>query len=109
MTLSVVVKAGKLLRNWCTAVEIAMSPSAKGRERPIEKVRALLIDPFLVAELTELTRFKKFVRSSLKIAMLVGRDFIQHLVKLQAMGLVFKTLLSLVALLDVVGALVNAV
>src|SRR5688500_7791595 len=108
MTLSVVVKAGKLLRNWCTAVEIAMSPSAKGRERPIEKVRALLIDPFLEAELTELTRFKKFVRSSLKIAMMVGRDFIQNLVKLQAMALAFKTLLSLAPLLAVVFSLLKA-
>jgi len=85
-----------------------MSPSVKGRERPIEKVRALLIDPFLEAELTELTRFKKFVRSSLKIAMVVGRDFIQNLVKLQAMALAFKTLLSLAPLLAVVFSLLKA-
>jgi membrane protein len=85
-----------------------MSPSAKGRERPIERIRAKLIDQFLEAELTELTRFKRFIRSSLKVAVMVGRDFIQNLVKLQAMALAFKTLLSLAPLLAVVFSLLKA-
>ncbi|MGH7854375.1 MAG: YihY/virulence factor BrkB family protein, partial [Candidatus Binatia bacterium] len=85
-----------------------MSPSAKNRDRSIERIRAKLLDQFLDSELTELTRFKKFVRSSLKIAMMVGRDFIQNLVKLQAMALAFKTLLSLAPLLAVVFSLLKA-
>ena len=85
-----------------------MSPSAKDRERSIERMRTKLIDQFLDAELTELTRFKRFIRSSLKIAVMVGRDFIQNLVKLQAMALAFKTLLSLAPLLAVVFSLLKA-
>ena len=85
-----------------------MSPSAKHRARPIEKIRARLIDPFLDMPLAELTRFKKPLHSSLKIAVMVGRDFIQNLVKLQAMALAFKTLLSLAPLLAVIFSLLKA-
>jgi membrane protein len=85
-----------------------MSPSAKNRERSIDRMRARLFHHFLDAELTEITRFKRLIRSSLKIVVMVGRDFIQNLVKLQAMALAFKTLLSLAPLLAVVFSLLKA-
>lgn len=85
-----------------------MSPSLNERQRSIEKMRARLIDQFLDVELSELTRFKRLIHSSLKIVVMVGRDFIQNLVKLQAMALAFKTLLSLAPLLAVVFSLLKA-
>jgi membrane protein len=85
-----------------------MSRSAKHRTRSIAGIRAKFIDQFLDAELAELTRFKRLLQSSLKIVMMVTRDFIQNLVKLQAMALAFKTLLSLAPLLAVVFSLLKA-
>jgi membrane protein len=85
-----------------------MSPSIKERGQSIEKMRAKLLDQVLDAELSELTRFKRLLHSSLRIAVLVARDFIHNLVKLQAMALAFKTLLSLAPLLAVVFSLLKA-
>ena len=85
-----------------------MSPSLNERQRSIEKMRARLIDQFLDVELSELTRFKRLIHSSLKIVVMVGRDFFQNLVKLQAMALAFKTLLSLAPFLAVVFSLLKA-
>ena len=85
-----------------------MTPSTKERNRPIEKMRARLFDQVLEAELSELTRFKRMIHVSAKIIVMVGHDFIQNLVKLQAMALAFKTLLSLAPLLAVVFSLLKA-
>jgi len=85
-----------------------MTPSTKGRNRPIEKIRARLFDQVLDAELSELTRFKRMVHVSLKISVMVGHDFVQNLGRLQAMALAFKTLLSLAPLLAVVFSLLKA-
>ena len=85
-----------------------MTLSTKGRNRPIEKIRARLFDQVLDAELSELTRFKRMVHVSLKIIIMVGHDFVQNLGKLQAMALAFKTLLSLAPLLAVVFSLLKA-
>ena len=74
----------------------------------MEKMRAKLIDQLLDVELSELTRVKRLIHSSLKIVVMVSRDFIQNLVKLQAMALAFKTLLSLAPLLAVVFSLLKA-
>ena len=71
-------------------------------------MRAKLIDQLLDVELSELTRVKRVIHSSLKIVVMVSRDFIQNLVKLQAMALAFKTLLSLAPLLAVVFSLLKA-
>jgi membrane protein len=87
---------------------IVMSPSIKDRGQSIENMRAKLLGQVLDAELSELTRFKRLLHSSLKIVILVARDFIQNLVKLQAMALAFKTLLSLAPLLAVVFSLLKA-
>ncbi len=58
-------------------------------------------------DLAGLTRPKRFVHSSLRIALMVGRDFFENLVKLQAMALAFKTLLSLAPLLAVIFSLLK--
>jgi membrane protein len=87
---------------------LIMSPSVNERQPSMEKMRTKLIDQFLDVELSELTRFKRLIHSSLKIVVMVGRDFIQNLVKLQAMALAFKTLLSLAPLLAVVFSLLKA-
>jgi membrane protein len=92
-----------------TAIEIvAMSPSAKDRKRSLESMKSKFFDEFLEAELSELTRLRRLLHSGLKIAVMVWRDFIQNLVKLQAMALAFKTLLSLAPLLAVVFSLLKA-
>lgn len=85
-----------------------MTPSPKQRVRSIEKARAKLIEQFLDTEQSEMTRFKRLIHLSMKIVMLVGHDFIHNLVKLQAMALAFKTLLSLAPLLAVVFSLLKA-
>ena len=85
-----------------------MSPSAKGRKRSLATIKSRLVDQFLEAELSELTRFTRLLHLGLKIAVMVGRDFIQNLVKLQAMALAFKTLLSLAPLLAVIFSLLKA-
>src|SRR6185503_11955885 len=85
-----------------------MTPSAKERARPVERIRSRIFDQFLEAELSELTRFRRLIHLSLKISVMVGRDFIHNLVKLQAMSLAFKTLLSLAPLLAVIFSLLKA-
>ncbi len=90
-----------------------MGPSIKERGRSlvkmrVKKMRVKLFDQLLDAELSELTRFKRLLQSSLKIVVWVARDFIHNLVKLQAMALAFKTLLSLAPLLAVVFSLLKA-
>ena len=90
-----------------------MGPSIKERGRSLvkmrmKKMRVKLFDQLLDAELSELTRFKRLLQSSLKIVVWVARDFIHNLVKLQAMALAFKTLLSLAPLLAVVFSLLKA-
>ena len=109
MTLSGGSKAGKLRINRFLVFSLtAMSPSAKERARPIEKMRARFFSHFLEAELSELTHFKRLMHLALKVCVMVGRDFIQNLVKLQAMALAFKTLLSLAPLLAVIFSLLKA-
>ncbi len=71
-------------------------------------MKSKLFDEVLDVELSELTRLKRLLHFALKIVVMVGRDFIQNLVKLQAMALAFKTLLSLAPLLAVVFSLLKA-
>ncbi|HEY1232869.1 MAG TPA: YhjD/YihY/BrkB family envelope integrity protein [Candidatus Binatia bacterium] len=67
-----------------------------------------LFDDFVDSELSELTHYKRWLHSSLRIGVMVVQDFVQNLVKLQAMALAFKTLLSLAPLLAVVFSLFKA-
>jgi membrane protein len=74
----------------------------------MEKMRTKLVAQYMDVELAELTRLKRLLHVSLKIVFMVGRDFIDKLVKLQAMALAFKTLLSLAPLLAVIFSLLKA-
>lgn len=70
-------------------------------------MKSKFFDRLTDTELTDLTRFKRLMHLSLKIAVMVGRDFIHNLVKLQAMALAFKTLLSLAPLLAVIFSILK--
>ncbi|HVO95380.1 MAG TPA: hypothetical protein VMT22_21165, partial [Terriglobales bacterium] len=84
-----------------------MSPSARNPRQSIEQLRTRVVDRVLDRELSELTPFRRLIPSALKIAVMVGRDFVQNLVKLQAMALAFKTLLSLAPLLAVIFSILK--
>src|SRR6185312_1373584 len=84
-----------------------MSP-AQQRNRSIRQIKTRLFDDFVDSELSELTHYKRWLHSSLRIGVMVVRDFVQNLVKLRAMALAFKTLLSLAPLLAVVFSLLKA-
>ena len=90
------------------STESAMSPSTQQPKRSFQQMKTRVFDQFLDSELSELKQFRRLVHSSVKIALMVGRDFFQNLVKLQAMALAFKTLLSLAPLLAVVFSLLKA-
>ena len=66
-----------------------------------------MLEPLWQAEPADLTRVKRLLSSFIKIAFLVGRDFIENLVKLQAMALAFKTLLSIAPLLAVIFSILK--
>lgn len=85
-----------------------MSPGIQERKRSIRAIKSRVFGEFLDSERSELTRYKRLIHYALKIAVMVGRDFVDNLVKLQAMALAFKTLLSLAPLLAVVFSLLKA-
>jgi hypothetical protein len=59
-----------------------MSPSSQQPKRSFLQMKSRVFDQFLDTELSELTRVKRWVHSSVKIAVMVGRDFFQNWVKL---------------------------
>jgi len=85
-----------------------MSPSTREKKESIEQLKSKVFDLIWDAEISEVTRFKRLIHSLLKIGFMVSRGFIENLVKLQAMALAFKTLLSLAPLLAVVFSILKA-
>jgi membrane protein len=85
-----------------------MSTSSFDRNRSPRTLKESLHDRLWNAEPAELTRFKRALHALLKIAVTVARDFVENLVKLQAMALAFKTLLALAPLLAVVFSILKA-
>jgi membrane protein len=84
-----------------------MTTVGRGNKRSFQAIKSRLFDSVWDAETSELTRFKRLIHSLLKITMMVVRDFIENLVKLQAMALAFKTLLSLAPLLAVIFSILK--
>ncbi len=84
-----------------------MSASARSPKLSIEQLKTRVVDQVLDRELADLTRFRRLIHSALKIVVMVGRDFVHNLVKLQAMALAFKTLLSLAPLLAVIFSILK--
>jgi membrane protein len=84
-----------------------MSQASQPRKRSIQQMKNQVVGQVLEQDLAALRGTKRFLQFALKIAVMVARDFFQHLVKLQAMALSFKTLLSLAPLLAVVFSLLK--
>jgi len=82
-------------------------PTARTKKSSIQQIRDKVLDRVWEAESSNLTRFKRLIHVLIKMVLMVARDFIEKLVKLQAMALAFKTLLSLAPLLAVVFAVLK--
>ena len=77
-------------------------------KRSILQMKNQMVERVMETELGELTRVKRWLHSALKIVVMVWQDFFHNLVKLQAMALAFKTLLSLAPLLAVLFSILKA-
>ena len=84
-----------------------MSPAAHNSKLSLEQLKSRVVDQVLDRELANLSRFRRLIHSALKLAVMVARDFVHNLVKLQAMALAFKTLLSLAPLLAVIFSILK--
>jgi membrane protein len=87
---------------------MAKSRAMSKTKRSIRQMKSDVFEQVLEAELDELTRVKRWCHVALKIAVMVWQDFFDNLVKLQAMALAFKTLLSLAPLLAVLFSILKA-
>jgi membrane protein len=84
-----------------------MKTTAHRKIQSMRGFRRRVLEQLWQAEPADLTRVKRLLSSFIKIAFLVGRDFIENLVKLQAMALAFKTLLSMAPLLAVIFSILK--
>ena len=82
-------------------------PTARTKKSSIQQIRDKVLDRVWEVESLNPTRFKRLIHVLIKMVLMVARDFIEKLVKLQAMALAFKTLLSLAPLLAVVFAVLK--
>jgi membrane protein len=87
---------------------MAKSRAMSKAKRSIRQMKSDVFEQVPEAELDELTRVKRWCHVALKIAVMVWQDFFDNLVKLQAMALAFKTLLSLAPLLAVLFSILKA-
>jgi membrane protein len=71
-------------------------------------MKTRIFEQILELDPSDLTRLKRLCHSVVKIGFMVARDFFENLVKLQAMALAFKTLLSLTPLLAVIFSILKA-
>ncbi|HXG51490.1 MAG TPA: YhjD/YihY/BrkB family envelope integrity protein [candidate division Zixibacteria bacterium] len=85
-----------------------MSASSTKRGRSIRELKSRVLDRVWEAEPEQGEGPWRWLTPAARIALMVGRDFVENLVKLQAMALAFKTLLSLAPLLAVVFSLLKA-
>jgi membrane protein len=84
-----------------------MKTTAQEKIQSMRSFSRKVLEPLWQTEPADLTRVKRMLSSFIKIAFLVGRDFIENLVKLQAMALAFKTLLSIAPLLAVIFSILK--
>jgi len=87
---------------------MANSRATPKPKRSMQQIKSRMVEQVMETELDELTRVKRWFHSALKIVVMVWQDFFQNLVKLQAMALAFKTLLSLAPLLAVLFSILKA-
>jgi membrane protein len=84
-----------------------MNTPATDARRSFQDIKTRLLEKIWEIEPAERSGFDRFVRTWLRIGLMAGRDFIENLVKLQAMALAFKTLLSLAPLLAVIFSILK--
>jgi membrane protein len=84
-----------------------MKTTAQKKIQSMRGLRSRVLEPLWQTEPAELTWVKRVLSSFIQIGFLVGRDFIENLVKLQAMALAFKTLLSIAPLLAVIFSILK--
>jgi membrane protein len=84
-----------------------MKTTAQDKKQPMQSFKSRVLDQLWQVEPSELTRVKRVLNSFIKFGLLIGRDFIENLVKLQAMALAFKTLLSIAPLLAVIFSILK--
>lgn len=87
---------------------MAKSRATPNPKRSMQQMRDRVVERVLDGELDDVTRAKRWLHGALKIVVMVWQDFFQNLVKLQAMALAFKTLLSLAPLLAVLFSILKA-
>jgi membrane protein len=85
-----------------------MATTSAGKRRPLQQMKSKVLDAILDLDSSELTRLKRLLHSSIKLGVMVGHGFIESLLKLQAMALAFKTLVSIAPLLAVVFSILKA-
>jgi membrane protein len=85
-----------------------MNIPARDAKRSLHNFKDRVLDHIWELEPAEFGGFKRSLHTWLRIGLMVGRDFVENLVKLQAMALAFKTLLSLAPLLAVIFSLLKA-
>ncbi len=85
-----------------------MNIPARDSKRSLHDFRDRVLDQIWEVEPARLSGYRRSLHTWLRIGIMVGRDFIENLVKLQAMALAFKTLLSLAPLLAVVFSILKA-
>jgi membrane protein len=85
-----------------------MNLSTGHRRRSIQEIKTKVVDRVWDIDSANLTRFKRLCHAVIKISLGLAQDFIEGLVKLQAMALAFKTLLSLAPLLAVIFSILKA-
>ena len=88
-------------------IAILMNAAAPNRKRSFSRIKDRVLDRIDEVEPSELNRFKRFGHFLVRLVVMVAHDFIENLVKLQAMALAFKTLLSLAPLLAVVFSILK--
>ena len=84
-----------------------MNTPAKEAKRSIQDIKNSVLEQLWETELAERRGVVRLLYSWVRIGLMVGRDFVENLVKLQAMALAFKTLLSLAPLLAVVFSILK--
>ncbi|HEY7556823.1 MAG TPA: YhjD/YihY/BrkB family envelope integrity protein [Candidatus Binatia bacterium] len=85
-----------------------MNTPARDARRSFQEIKTRVLEQIWEIEPSEFVGVKRVLRTCLRVALMVGRDFIKNLVKLHAMALAFKTLLSLAPLLAVIFSLLKA-
>jgi membrane protein len=83
------------------------SPATHAR-RPFQHIKTRFLEKIWDIEPSERTGVNRLARSWLRVGLIVSRDFVENLVKLQSMALAFKTLLSLAPLLAVLFSILKA-